>query len=257
MKNTWLLAAIISLLIFGGCTKDDDSPAEHPAQVSLMFLPVIGDQEMQIAQPYVNVDGYPLFFKDLNFYLANIRLIGEDSSNFKLSDIEIFSVRNHRTSATYTIPYGKYIGIAFDLGVPAEMNSPENPDFSIGDFDANHPLSESNGMFWGWLGGYRFFSIEGFCDTVPNTSATLPISFGLHSGLDTLYREIPPFSRHFDVASNDVALISFKINLDKFFLNEDSHIDLKHETQFHGNTTQLPLGIKVANNSAACFEMIP
>ncbi len=202
------------------------------------------------------MDGYPLFFKDLNFYLSNIRLIAEDSSIVPLSDIEIFSVRNHRTSATYTIPYGKYVGIAFDLGVPAELNSPENPDFSIGDFDSNHPLSESNGMFWSWQGGYRFFSIEGFCDTVPNTAAALPISFGLHSGLDTLYREIPPFSRQFDVGSNDVALISFKLNLDTFFLNENSHIDLKYETQFHGNMTQMPLGIKVADNSAACFEII-
>ena len=256
MRITNFLAAVISLLIIAGCTKDDEAPAEYPAQLSIMFLPMVGNQEMQIAQPYVNVDGYPFFVKDLNFYLANIRLIAEDSSIVSLSDIEIFSIRNHRTSSTYTIPYGKYVGIAFDLGVPANLNSPENPDFSIGDFDSNHPLSESNGMFWSWQGGYRFFSIEGFCDTVPNTAAALPIPYGLHSGLDTLFREIPSFSRTFDVGSNDVALFSFKLNLDKFFLNGDSHIDLKSENQFHGNMSMLPLGIKVADNSAACFELM-
>lgn len=255
MKN--LLVVFILLFLVAGCIKDDETPVENPAELSIMFLPMIGNQEMQIAQPYENVDGYPLYFKDLNFYLSNIRLIAEDSSIVPLSQIEIFSVRNHRTSSTYTIPNGKYVGIAFDLGVPANLNSPENPDFSIGDFDSNHPLSESNGMFWSWQGGYRFFSIEGFCDTVPNTAAALPISFGLHSGLDTLYREIPPFNRTFDVGFNDVVLISFNVNLDKFFLNENSHIDLKYENQFHGNITQMPLGIKVANNSAACFEMIP
>lgn len=256
MRISNLLAGFISLLLLTGCTKDDEGPTDEPAELSIMFLPMVGNQEMQIAQPYVNVDGYPFFVKDLNFYLSNIRLIAEDSSIVPLSDIEIFSIRNHRTSDTYTIPYGKYVGIAYDLGVPASMNSPENPDFSIGDFDSGHPLSESNGMFWSWQGGYRFFSIEGFCDTVPNTSAILPISYGLHTGLDTLYREIPPFSRIFDVGSNDVALISFKINLDTFFLNENSHIDLKYENQFHGNMSSLPLGIKVADNSAACFEMI-
>src|SRR5690606_10188879 len=104
MRITNLFTLVISLLILAGCNKDHE-----PAHLSIMFLPVIGNEEMQIAQPYVNVDGYPFFVKDLNFYLSNIRLIAEDSSIVPLSDIEIFSIRNHRTSATYTIPYGKYL----------------------------------------------------------------------------------------------------------------------------------------------------
>ncbi len=51
MRITNLLAVVFSVLFITGCTKDDETPAEHPAELSIMFLPMIGNQEMQIAKP--------------------------------------------------------------------------------------------------------------------------------------------------------------------------------------------------------------
>jgi len=256
MNRNILLLALFSILLLVGCEKDDEAAAEGPAQVSFTFAPYFDGSEMQISQRFINGDGYPLYISSLKFYLSNLRLITEDSTVVPLSDIEIVDFRNMHSTLSYNIPYGNYTQIAFDLGVPAELNSPENPDFSISVFDGNHPLSESNGMYWGWQGGYRFFSIDGFCDTVPNQDEVLPLSYGLHSGLDTLFRSVPVFNHPFDVSSNDVALVPFAINLNTFFENGSSHIDLKYERQFHGNLSVLPLGIKIADNSAAAFEII-
>lgn len=255
MKKALLAIVLIGLMGLTACEPDDDKPAGSAPQLSFVFTPYFNNTEVQIAQRFANDDGYPISVHNLAFYLSNLELIREDGTELRLSDIEIIDLRNMHRTLTFDIPAGEYSGLRFNLGVPAQLNSPANPEFSIGAFDADHPLSESNGMFWDWQGGYRFFSFDGHCDTVPNTAEFLPLSFGLHSGADTLYRILPDFDYPFQVTHSDMKVISFGINLNKLFKNGDSHIDLKYDRQFHGSEEMIDLGIKVANNSAASFEI--
>lgn len=255
MKKALFGLVLIGLIGFTACEPDDDKPADKTPQLSFVFTPYFNDIEVQVAQRFTNEDGYPIAVHNLAFYLSNMELIREDGTALPLSDIEIIDLRNMHRTLTFEIPAGEYAGLRFDLGVPSELNSPANPEFSIGAFDADHPLSESNGMFWDWQGGYRFFSFDGHCDTVPNTAEFLPLSFGLHSGQDTLYRVLPDFDYPFQITHSDMKVISFGINLNTLFQNGDSHIDLKYDRQFHGSPNMLGLGIKIANNSAASFEI--
>ena len=55
------------------------------------------------------------------------------------------------------VPEGKYVGLEFQLGLPAAVNHGDP-----GQWAAGHPLNPIvNGLHWGWAGGYVFAAIEG------------------------------------------------------------------------------------------------
>ena len=55
------------------------------------------------------------------------------------------------------VPIGEYVGLEFQLGLPATVNHADPAQWSAG-----HPLNPIvNGLHWGWSGGYVFAAIEG------------------------------------------------------------------------------------------------
>lgn len=249
-----------ALLVLTGlaysCEKDDEINSTDPGSFAMTFDLSNGNDGVALNNKFTTSTGFPVSIENIRFYLSNIRLVNSSGESVYLSDIEFFDLKNHIGMANFQIPSGKYDSIAFDLGVPPDLNSPENPDFLVSAYDNEHPLSESNGMFWGWEAGYRFFTIDGHCDTIPDAGDILPLSLSFHSGRDTLYRKVPAFYRPFTVKPNQTSVHGFTLDMSKFFHNNDEVIDLTFERQYHGSLALMPLGIKVANNSAACFESI-
>ncbi len=257
MKKLFFGFALMSLVALTySCGKDDEIKDLQPGSFAMTFTPFIGNNEASLNHNFTVSNGYPIAVENIRFYLSNIRLIKGSGETFHASDITFFDLKNNKSSANFSVPAGRFDSIAFDLGVSPELNSPENPNFLVSAYDNRHPLSEANGMFWGWEAGYRFFTIDGHCDTVPNTSEVLPFSFSYHSGRDTLYRKVPAFYHPFTVQSNSTSVNAFAIDLQIFFSNGDENIDLKNEPAYHGSLELMPLGIKIADNSAACFKLL-
>ena len=245
------------LLFIGGaalwsCDKEEE---DGMAKVIMTFDPRYEGSSIQIADRITNAQGYPVEFTGIQFYISNIELISSGSSQ-KLSDIEFVSVGANALTMEYEVPSGNYTGIKFDLGVPADMNSPENPDFMISIYEEDHPLSANNGMYWTWAAGYRFFTLEGKCDTMDVGNDPITIPFAFHSGRDTLFRAMETFQHSFNLSKDQSKVIPFEIDMATIFANEGDTIDLKTERQFHGSLTQLDLGNKFADNSAAAIKLI-
>jgi len=252
--NLFLL--ILTGLFIQSCNKDEED--EGLAKVLITFDPRYEGSSIQLADRFTEVHEYPVEFVSMKFYLSNIEL-KTNSESFELSDIELISLDDNKMVLEFEIPSGSYSGLKFDLGVPNEMNGIEasNPDFMMSLFDANHPLNESEGMYWSWNTGYKFFSFEGYCDTTSAAATeSLSIPFAFHSGTDTLYREIPAFNHSFSVSGNQTQVIPFEIDLGTLFASDSDTIDLKYERAFHGHYNQLPVGVKFANNSAASIKII-
>ncbi len=59
--------------------------------------------------------------------------------------------------ALRNVPEGDYVGLEFQLGLPASVNHGDPAQWAAG-----HPLNPIvNGLHWGWAGGYVFAAIEG------------------------------------------------------------------------------------------------
>jgi hypothetical protein len=254
-KNLFLLATAAIFLI--SCNDDEvEQPTPVEPQMTLNFSPYFNGSELGIAERFVNVHGYPVEVTDLTFYVSNIQVHDGDVIT-DLSEIEIINVRNAETTLTFMLPIGNYDAVSFDLGVPQDLNGTANPDFLTSVYDPTHPLSESNGMYWIWQTGYRFCKFEGRYDTVSTTAPSLPLTFALHSGRDTLFRTLDPFPVAMTAGDGAVYDLDFAVDIDKVFLNGSDSLNLKYENSFHGSLSNLDVGIKFANNSAAAFRLLP
>lgn len=255
-KKNLLILAVASIFLMS-CNDDEvEQPSPVEPKMNLSFNPYFNGAELGIAERFVNVHGYPVEVTDMTFYISNIQVHDGDEVT-SLSEIEIINVRNAETTLSFTLPVGSYDAISFDLGVPQDLNGTANPDFLTSVYDPTHPLSESNGMYWIWQTGYRFCKFEGRYDTISTTAPSLPLTFALHSGRDTLFRTLPPFSRTIAAGDGAVHDIQFAVDIDKIFLNGTDSLNLKFENSFHGSLSNLDVGIKFANNSAAAFRLLP
>lgn len=248
--------AILALAVFvSSCNDDDDR--DGTSLLILAFDPRYNGEEIEIGERFENLHGYPVEVTDMKFYISNIKLHNfGGGSDRALSEIELIDIRENERTLQFMVPSESYSGVSFDLGVPPNLNGTQNPDFMTSIYDPNHPLSESNGMYWEWQSGYRFFTFQGRCDTVGNAGELLPMNFAFHTGTDTLFRSLPTFSESVSLEPDEIKTISFSIDVDSIFASATDTIDLRYERQFHGSFEQLSLGIKAANNTAAAINVI-
>lgn len=151
----------------GGC-------ADRP--VEIQFQGRVGEQPFACGSAYggIGSGGAQLVPSDFRFYVSNVRLVTPGGSevavqleqdgkwqyqNVALIDFENGSgpcaaFGNAATNATVrgTVPAGVYTGIAFDLGLPFELNHGNAST-------APAPLNFT-AMFWNWQFGYKFLRVD-------------------------------------------------------------------------------------------------
>lgn len=242
----------LGLLIFSACNDDETTP---DSKVLMTFDPRFGGSDLHMGEIHENVHGYSFSTTDIKFYISNIRLHRNSGSDLVLSEIELIDFMENKRSLEFVIPNDDYTGISYDLGVPVEMNGTQNEDFNISLYSQDHPLSESNGMYWIWNTGYRFFIFEGRFDTEENQSGPLPMTYAFHTGTDTLFRQLGPFTKTMSLSGGESVLLPFAIEVDSIFATATDTVDLEMENSFHGSPQQLDLGIKLANNMAKSFVL--
>lgn len=148
--------------------------AQQP--VTLEFSAVVGDLPLACGQTYQNVGSgnTTIEFQDARLYISNVRLItaeGEEVAvtleqdglwqfeNVALLDFEDATSGCSDVGTTAinnqirgTVPEADYSGLAFDLGVPFDLNHSDATT-------APSPLNVTS-LFWSWQYGYKFARIE-------------------------------------------------------------------------------------------------
>ncbi|MBK9516897.1 MAG: metallo-mystery pair system four-Cys motif protein [Anaeromyxobacter sp.] len=180
-----------------GCTGTPAlSQACQPA-VTIDFKAVVGDQAFDctnLAGYAVGTGTIPLKPRDFRFYVSNLRLVtaaGAEASvtldttvwqNFgvALLDFEnatgacLVGSAETNTAVTGTAPVGTYVGLRFDLGVPAASNH-----FDYQSPSMLPPLNNS-AMAWSWTTGFKFTKIEVNIQRAAPPAA--PFTFNFHLG---------------------------------------------------------------------------
>lgn len=254
----WVLAVLFFTVACKGKKDPENTPpgAENePPELVISVVPYFHNAVFDFSESYVNLHGYRFQVQDLAFYMSNLRAVKQSGEEVPLKDILLFKIPEGRDTAHIKIEAADYTGLRFDIGVPVAMNGTEDPDFNSAIYDENSPLSTLNGMYWTWANGYRFFSFAGRFDTLPDPQEVLPIGFAFHSGMDTLFREVPQINKSFQTAAGSKTEVVLHLNIDRLFANEQDTLNLKYENAFHGSEAALPTGIQFANLTATCFTV--
>lgn len=244
MKNALLLLALIALL--AGCKKDnpdldpDPNPISTPTVLKLELTAWFGDEELVAGEEYVNISGYRVNVTELKIYLSHIYLLRENGDTVDVSDIAFFDLTPGAESITFSdFPTGSYTEIGFGIGVPAEMNSPANPDFTIAIYDSNHPLGVSNNMYWVWATGYRFVIFDGKYNTDAESDEPLINGYSFHTGKDESYRQVNLQGIEVNVVEAETTTLYLDFAVDRFYYSDSDEIDIAVDNQTHGTNQEL------------------
>lgn len=245
MKNLtyfFFAASIVALTALSACEKDkeEQDPAITEGRINLNMKAVWGDEPFSVGTVYSDPFDRPILTESLRAYVSNISVIREDGSEVLLADIALI---NFNDGATFSapIPAGRYTGIRFDIGVPTDRNTDQDP----AQYPSAHPLSvqSSQGMFWTWNSGYIFVKFEGKVGLDGNP-VDMTDPYGFHVGLDQFYRELS-FSKSFEIGANatDIDVI---FDAGTFLTGPDDTIDLEEDFITH-TMSNVPLANRFMN----------
>ena len=202
--------------------------------------PTFGSETLFLDSIYQTPEGYDVKFKEIKFYIEDIR----NGVNL-LSDVALFDYRL-RGDTLMQSPGDKvfYEGIQANLGVGPSLNHND----PVG-FDPNSWLyiSNSNDMHWDWNPGYIFVKIEAKVDTIQDGIALFDHNVIFHVGKDENLKNLS-FDNINWVNIGDEHIFSLKLDLLHFLDTGSSSIDLKTEYTSHTSSGQEVLSEKIMTN---------
>jgi len=163
MKNT-LLVAVIAILGFSSCKKDNDSPynGNVKAELSVEFDNIAGSSDLQLnTGTYTNSSGEAFSVTKLKYYVSNFILTKTDGTVYIVPQDSSYFLIDESDEETHEpelqVPEGEYKTLQFTLGVDSLRNTMDISE-RTGVLD---PTGIGGDMYWGWNSGYIFFKMEG------------------------------------------------------------------------------------------------
>jgi uncharacterized repeat protein (TIGR04052 family) len=174
-----------------GGSSDFDATTATTQSVSIDVAARVGLAAAACGATYdgVGLDGDTIEFKDLRFYVSNVRLVDgtnevevelDQDSPFQTENVALLDFEDQtgkcangttelNTAITGSVPVGHYDGLLFDLAVPFDLNH-KDPTTQAS------PLNVS-AMFWTWAVGHKFLRID-----LEVNSAGTPVPWNIHLG---------------------------------------------------------------------------
>ncbi|REJ81730.1 MAG: hypothetical protein DWQ33_09550 [Bacteroidetes bacterium] len=235
-----LIYAVLFSIAFGSCKKKNEDPVPvNPGtsgKLTIFFRNLAGGQEIQFGQRlYTNAAGNNYQVDMLKYYVTNVVLIKDDSSEFKFNNYDLINAKVDSTCRIYgnVVPNGTYNRIRFYLGVDPVRNHTGAQD---GDLDPVH------GMIWTWNTGYIFFKHEG--DFMDSTGSIEPLLY--HYGTDPVLAQI----------ELPIGALRIDNNEKKLYLNFDlnSLYGSTHTVEFNGNNIRQSSSVDDRDWLTSLFE---
>ena len=168
-----IILFVCTVLLFSGCQGDEEED-QSPLDIEVNFAVNVGEDNFQCGVAYDNLGATrsTVSFTDMRFYVYDVNLVDQDGNSVPL-DLLQDEVWQYDTIALLDfedgcengnsalnskiigqVPYGRYQGIRFSIGVPPELNSNETILEGRGS-----PLN-LNAMFWSWRSGYKYLRLD-------------------------------------------------------------------------------------------------
>jgi len=204
---------------------------ELKTELILDFQMKAGNEHISIDEEFNDNNGHEILVSKFQFYVSNIAI--ESASGTKqlaeigLVDLDTAASENPEApkwypSLEFDIDPGMYTGVAFDIGVPANLNKIDPTLYA-----ADQALSITPNLYWGWQSMYIFVKIEGQFDRDGDGEIETPFFF--HTGLDELFIDLPAFAASFEIVENQKKKLVVNLDVVKLF----GQIDMNNYYQSH------------------------
>jgi len=251
-----MFSALAVMFVSSCDPKDEDPVIEPTTSVDLVFKAKYGAESAPMQEEFIYADGKDIKFVQMDFFVANITLLTENSPNspeIELKEIDFVNLTFNDPAAAqqgYTIsidnvPAGTYAGMKIGIGVPADLNRSRPEDFGSTDV-----LSQNSHYWEGWS-SYIFAKIEAAADLNGDDEIVLGGSdsegLSYHTGTDEVYQEV--LIPQEIVLTEDVNFtIDLNLDLKQVFLttndlhdtNNDGYLDIE---TFRGTHTDESLDV--------------
>jgi hypothetical protein len=252
MKNTFkitsasfIFISIITLSSFSGCEGTDNTPTPVVKEpISIVFNSQYNGEDLVYNKLYKSPQNNDLWIIKKEYYLSNVIAISKSGSKELVTDIVLLDQSEGINGMTVSgsIPKGDYTAIEFSLGVREDLNLKDPATF-----DASHPLSVTNNMYWGWSTQYIFSKLEGFEIYANDTT-----SFVIHTGTQDLYRPEINVSRAFSITTGGNTV---NVTMDVFDILEQNEYTFNLITDGQSHTVDnLPLATQYMDNFTKAFK---
>jgi len=195
-----------------------------------------GSNPIEMGQEFTTPAGEELTINDMKFFISNVAMVDVVGKEFEAkplagdsaqSGIWLINLTNPNFNAGYGLqsykvsfeaPAGQYADARFAVEVPREYNLSEitkNP----------YPVNGSNGMYWSWNSGFKFFVINGTSPVVGpagRDAVHLSIGQGFRS-VDYNFRSMLLAAQRptIDVEAGKVTRIVYMYDVNRLLTNAD------------------------------------
>jgi len=253
MKTPFTLFTIL-LLSLGLSSCEEESPVGGNETTPLQAAAAL-QVEHRLVAPTGNVispgdtvrltNGIDFAVSKYRFYLSNLKLTHQDGRTFTFRDVYLGDIADSSVQRFLdSVPLGTFRQMSLGLGLDPVTNNalPES-------FQADHPLSTFNQMYWTML-KYRFAILEGRANNRGNLGSSTDALIAYHPGTDPLYREYSQAINWKLDDTNQRLLIQIETDLDALIQGSQSAnaIDLLNEPQSHSDAATLSIAEKYMDN---------
>ena len=244
MKKLFLLAALFSTSVFfTSCDKDND-PEDGTVTLRVNFKAQGNDIGLNESFAYNGADHQ---VSKIKMYLSNVTLVCDCGTRRNLSDVVLVDSENEVYTFDFEVPQGNYTALEMSLGLPEDVNA-SDPAM----FDAEHPLSAVQNMYWTWASKYRFLIYEGRVDSTQSDNFDHLLVY--HTGADTLYRELESIPLNLDVSGEGQYTIDVNFDLQNVLYRASDPINVFVDDATH-TMDDMELARRITDNAAASFSV--
>lgn len=225
-----LRIGVMCILLYSiyACTDDEGSAT---GQLVLDFRALYDGNPLEL-NTIVDYGGAAMRLKTSEFYIGEITLNSPDG-DVMLSRIDYINFTDAQGQAWDELVFDDvptdrvYTGLAFHIGVPADLNK-----LTPNDFSSSEVLSNTS-TYWDNWKSYIFSQLEGQLDTAG--SGKTDLTFLYHSGKDDLYTPVHiAFDQQLNLASGMSSVITLNVEHKTLFTRSNGGLlDIKARPTAH------------------------
>ena len=181
---------VLTVLVFlASCSKEEGNDKVTYGTVEMVFTPKAGDTYLSMGNTITTPANEQLTINELKFFISQVAMVDLDGVEYEAEPLQDdsaqagiwlidFTQSNYsmgQNDASYLVrfkvPVGAYADNRFAVEVPRQYNLSEistNP----------HPVNGSNGMYWSWNSGFKYFVLNGSSPSAGG-SGNVHLSIGL------------------------------------------------------------------------------